>query len=933
MCEEVAGSCYNDRLRRPSGRDRIEPAQESPAVSPFPLLRKPAWEDRDASRRATAVATLAHPDLLSKLPELARKDPDAGVRYAAVRRLDELAVLGDRLRNDADAGVRGAARQRFLQCLLDPAVAQAERERIIAVEDDIEILVTLAEQAPEPDLRRLALERVARPGLEVERCIKDPDPQLRLWLLDRIDDVATLERIAERVRKTDKLITRRARERAQALQLAAGDPVATQQRALAICEELDNLRRSVAPDAASQRELLAQEWQSLAVHLDEAMERRVQGYFEALDTALAVPLEPDPELTLPEPEPESTPVAVPAREPDAALAALLAELEARSGRLDVRALEDMERRWLARVRQIEPLLPEELEQEQRFREKAGALQRRFEQRARQRQETLDALPGRIEALGLAVEAGQVTQARELQGLLDADRQVLGEQFPRALARRFAGAVHELDRLGEWQRWSTNKARLRLVGAVDDLAGSGLHPDAIATRLKELQAQWRQLDVAEARPADAPEHPLTGRFHASGRRVLAPARPYFEKRSELRDARREEVETFLDEAEARVREALPLPELVALRRKVIDRLRPDDGLEGGVRREFGRRLRAVLNHIKIAVGESEAEGEAAKRKLLANLRRDLMHAELDAALPIARQAQTAWKALPRASRKAEDALWAELRELVDPWFEQANAKQRERHAAQTANQDEARAILEQLEQLAEADAATLAQAESRLANLRSRWLALAASLSQSEDVESAPRGRRSAHPPRKPAREGLDERAYDRAVARVQAARERQAQLARRAELERLAGAGELCNRLEALPPDAAEDARSELLAQLEDLDLPGDARSAIEARIRVALDPAPMLPLDASLPPAAERAQQLVVLAELGAGVDSPEAVRDLRRRLQIERLSARLSGSDTGDDDLRVLLLESIALPDVPASLRTALAPRWRALLDTARS
>lgn len=902
-------------------------------MSPFPLLRKPAWEDRDASRRAAAVARLAHPDLLAKLPELARQDPDAGVRQAAVRRLEDLAVLGDRLRNDADAEVRGAARQRFLQRLLDPAVAQAERERIVAVEDDAEILVTIAEQAPEPDLRRLALERVARPGLEVERCSKDPDPQLRLWLLDRIDDAATLERIAERVRKTDKLLTRRARERAQSLRLAAGDPVATQQRALAICEELDNLRRSVAPDAASRRELLAQEWQSLAVRLDEAMERRVQGYFEALDTALAGPPEPAPELALPEPEPEPTPAAVPGRDPDPALAALLAELEARFARLDARALEDLEKRWLARLRRIEPLLPEEHAQERRFRERASALQARLQQRARQRQEALDALPGRVEALVLAVEAGHVTQARELQRLLDADRQVLGEQFPRALARRFARAVHELDRLGQWQRWSGNKARMRLIGAVDALAGSGLHPDAVATRLKQLQAEWRRLDATEERDADAPEHPLTARFHAAGRRALAPARAYFEKRSELRGVRREEVEAFLDEAEARLRAALPLRELFALRRQVIDRLRPGDALEAGVRRDFGRRLRAVLNQIKIAIGKAEAEGEVAKRKLLANLRRDLMHVELDAALPIARQAQTAWKALPRASRKAEDALWAELRELVDPWFEQANARQRERHTAQAASQDEARAILDQLEHLAQADAVALAQADARLAGLRTRWLALAARLSESEDVEPAPRGRRPPRPARKPARDGLDERAYDRAVARVLAAREHQAQAARRAELERLASAGELCDRLEALPGDAAAGVRSELLAQLEGLDLPGDARNAVQARIHAALDPEPMLPLDSSMPPASERAQQLVVLAELAVGIDSPEAAREVRRRLQIERLSARLSGAETGNDELRPLLLESITLPGVPASLRAALAPRWRTVLDTARS
>src|SRR5690606_11764822 len=148
----------------------------------FSLLRKPAWEHRDASRRAAAVASDAHPDLIAKLPDLARSDAEARVRLAAIRRVDNLSLLGDRMRNDADATVRSAARQHFLQRLLDAAVPLAERERVLAVEDDTEILTTLAQQAPEAALRRLCLERVARPGLIAERCVKDPDPELRRWL-------------------------------------------------------------------------------------------------------------------------------------------------------------------------------------------------------------------------------------------------------------------------------------------------------------------------------------------------------------------------------------------------------------------------------------------------------------------------------------------------------------------------------------------------------------------------------------------------------------------------------------------------------------------------------------------------------------------------------------------------------------------------------
>lgn len=894
-------------------------------MSLFSLLRKPEWEHRDASRRAAAVAAADDAELLAKLPDLARNDEDAGVRLAAVRRIDDLALLGDRMRNDADAAVRGAARQRFLQRLLDAAVAVPERERVVRVEEDGEILVAIAEQAPEAALRRLALERIQRPGLIAERCVKDPDPGLRAWLLERVEDVATLERIAERVRKSDKLLARTARERVQAARLAAGDPQATRERALAICEELDHLRRSVDPAAAERRDRLAQEWDGLRSRLDEAMARRVQGYFDALAMALAGPPEPAPSVPA-----ESAPAVAehapsePPREPDPALTALLAELEARAARLDATTLAELEKRWLTRLRQVEPLLPEEQAQAQRFRQRAHELEQQLREQARQRQALVEALPERVAALEAALAAGQVQEAQELQQHIEADRKRLRDAFPRALGRRLLQAEQELDRLAQWQRWSGNKARLRLIEQVEQLAGSGLHPDALAVRLKELQAEWQRLDETEAQPQRG-EHPLAARFHAAGRRVLAPARPYFEKRSELRGARRDEVAGFITDANTRLGEASGVRELHVLRREVIDHLRLGEDLEHGVRRELARQLRDLLARINAALAANEAEGEAAKRKLLANLRRDLMHVELAAALPIARQAQATWKSLPRAARKLEDALWAELRELVDPWFAKADSRQRERHEAERATASEAGAILAELEALAQADAATLAHAETRLAAVQTRWRALAAELPEADEEPAPPtRERRTPRPVRKPARAGLDERAFDRAVAAVQAARSRVAEAARRDGLKHLFEASVLCDRIESAGAGGAALDVTAFETQLAALGLPADARAQIHARRT-----APLMS-DAT---ATQRAHELIVLAELARGLESPEADRELRRRLQIERLSERLSGSGAAGEDLRGLLLEALGLAGVPPAERAALAARWTKVLAAGAS
>ncbi|MGE4358330.1 MAG: DUF349 domain-containing protein, partial [Lysobacteraceae bacterium] len=560
----------------------------------------------------------------------------------------------------------------------------------------------------------------------------------------------------------------------------------------------------------------------------------------------------------------------------------------------------------------------------RFRAQATALHHQFEEKARRRQAALDTLPERVAQLEAAVSAGHLAAARDLEHGLQADTRLLGEQVPRALRRRIGEAGRELATLGRWQHWSDNKARLRLIEEAEAVPGAGLHPDAVAAKVKELQAEWQQLDDAGGREAGA--HPLTGRFRSACHRAIAPARPYFEKRRELRGARREEIEAFLAELEPRLADELPIRDLLTLRRQIIDQLRLTDELEPGARREVGRRLRAAMERASAGIARCEGEAEVAKRKLLANLRRDLMHAELDAALPLARQAQAAWKTLPRAARKVDDALWKELRELVDPWFTQADARQREQQAAQTASADEARAILAELSALADADAATLAQAESRLAGLQARWRALADA--QVETAERAPvNGRRPERGPRRsPPRSTLDERAFDRAVARVREAVARVAAARRGEELRLLFQAGALVDAAEALARGEIEARREALQMQFDAFALAGDAKAALQTRLRAALDPADTDAADAAAQ-ARARAEELTVLAELALERDSPAGARELRRRIQIERLSRRLAGEDTGDE-LRSLLLRYVGLSQVPPACRAALSARWQALL-----
>lgn len=955
-------------------------------MSLFSRLRKPDWEHKDAARRAQSAASATEPALLQKLPDLARNDVEPSVRLAALRRIDDLSLLGDRMRNDSDAAVRAAARTRYLQRLADPAVPTAERERVLAVEDDADVLAQLAVQSPEPALRRLALERVDKPGLIAERCLKDPDPALRLWLLDRIDSVSALERIADAARKTDKTLARTARERAFASKLASGDAQASHERAMAICDELDGLRRAVASTAKERADALQAEWDSLRTRFDPAMERRVAGYFAALaDTILgpqarsaaiegthapAIDASGDT-LALPEPAdtaPERIP-DLPQRESDPALIALLGELQARADRVGPRDLENIERRWLARLRDVQPLLDEERAVEREFRALAERLQAGFDAAAHARESAARELEPKLDALQVAIDAGKLSVARGLEAELEALRKAAGDTLPRRLALRLGDAGRAIAKLAEWQHWSNNKVRARLCDEIEALAGSGLHPDAVAAKVKEAQAEWQRLDDSERAPGstETPPTGLSRRFRALCHRAIAPTRAYFEKRQEVRAAKREEFDALLEEIDTKLGDNLSPPALIGVKRRIVDHLRRVDELEPRQRGELSRRLRAGLTRIDELLSEHEARSEAAKRKLLSNLKRELQHVELDTALERARAAQADWKQLGRASRGVDDALYAELKSLVDPWFEQASSQQRAAAESDAAQQAEARAILDELAALAQGDAEALRAAEPRIAALNARWRALTPPRADADprdagarrgdargtrgpdargtrggqdarggdrrDARRGPDTRRDERGPRDgaPRRSGPDDRAYDRAVEQVQAAQQRAKRARAAAELDAIRDASRICDQLEALTADSPQAQRQALEEKFGAIALPGDAAAALQARFAAARDPELPLPLDGGAVDATAQAEELAVRAELAAGVDTPPEGRELRRRWQVKRLADRLGGGAPDgaaqNDELRGLLIAFAGLRGVEPAKRHALATR----VDTA--
>lgn len=701
---------------------------------------KPDWQHPDAARRRASVATSAAPELRAALPAIAREDPDPGVRLAAIERIDDGALLSGLRRTERDADVRDGIDRRLAAIARDAEIGPDDDGNAWLSGLDTGLRAELARTARHVGWRRAALDGLDRPALLVERCLADPDPSLRLELATRIGTPETLERIAREARRKDKRLARAASERALALRIAAGEAAAIEAAIHGLCERLSGLVRERPEALAAGLADCESRWAELAPKADARLAARVEGQLERVRASLArargesSPSDASTAATPPHDHaaPPTSSVGAAAddagRPRDDALATLerlVAACAERHDELDAETLEGLtagfEVAWQT-LREAGPV--------------AEALRHRFEAlrrdvRARHAREREAALAERrareadaadaLERLEAALEALDLAAARAAASRLD-EIHAASDVLPDALARRERAARRRLRELSGHQRWSLNRQRAALCEAAQNLIGSGLHPDAVVSRVRELRAAWARLDgIAQAsgQPVE-PDSGLARRFRALNAQALAPTRRYFEARERQRAAHADALEALATRADEATLDDWAL---ARRRRALANALRQLDGVERARRAEIAGRVREALARVDAIRAARADEATSARRRLIASTGRRLVRSELSEALAVAREAEAAWARLPRVRPDVERALRAELDALLAPWRERERTEREASRARLAAMRESADRIIAGLESLTAGDHSA-SETEQRLASLTREWQALA-----------------------------------------------------------------------------------------------------------------------------------------------------------------------------------------------------------------
>ncbi|MEO7917604.1 MAG: hypothetical protein ABIR16_08165, partial [Dokdonella sp.] len=479
----------------------------------------------------------------------------------------------------------------------------------------------------------------------------------------------------------------------------------------------------------------------------------------------------------------------------------------------------------------------------------------------------------MQAMEQALELGHSSDAETTNVRLMQVHATVDGDLPTALHKRLTTIESEYADTLQWRNWGANQRRNQLCDEVEALPAAALHPDALATRVRELQTEWTQIEkvLGLTRPDR-----LGGRFRAACRLAIEPARPYFEKRDELRSGVAADLTSLIERGTALPEEIDDWKALAALRRELAAALRDLDRVDPRQRNALAAQIKDALGGIDSRITAHDTAVGEHKDALIAKATGLSDTTDKRAAITASRELQKQWQASGNGARRRDDQQWKQFRAAVDAVFASADAEREQVANTERQRRDEASDLCADLEALSTADAAPERGSVQRIVDAF-------AALAVSDDALRT----RMRH-----AQDALRLAAQARAHAAV------------RARYETWLEQWKLCRAVERceLEVDTARDQ----MAALPSGEICADAtaerfHAAISGIIAASADESDF--------------RDSLIMIEQFAGIESPDEDHQRRLELQVGQMSAHLRGDDRVEpaQRLEILVSEWLALGALP--------------------
>ena len=874
-------------------------------------FNKPKWKSKDEDVRILAVNSDDSAELISQLVSISQTDESAKVRSAAVKRLDDYALIAKIASNDNDKSVKTAA-YKILQDWFSKTTDDNQLEIIKSI-DDLKTIEVAAANSKNKEIRHYCISKISKQGLLADLIATESDKDIRKQIAEKITKPATLKRVLKLLKNKDKDVVKEIHSR---LENDGDVQQITNKKAIDLCEQMEKLIHNPSQASKADVDNINQAWKDL--ENDNKLDQFKQRFEGAYRTA-SLTFDPEQrEVFLNQQRTQR--VVSKLAELKAALPGLeqatLKELQAQVSKYasfdlshasdeqnhefddllkqltelrDAQSKElDLPKALIETADKLDKAIKHKFNQPNQIKQfrkmwdqssrtapnnaEFSALKTRFDNSMLKLAEKIEASAAlRDTAAKEAVEAiagveklikdGHLADAKKAINKIAENKKIAG-QHPLINENKFAFDTlwNKLSELRQWQTWSNDKIRLRLIEDLKALVGTGVHPDTLLKVMKESNKTWKDLEDHEKLDGDkygVRNMEMWSQFREVQKALFEPAQPYFEKRSEIWNKELEAVEAEIQTLKTVDLEETEDRELARMVRSAITHLRGLDKVPPKVRGKCASDLRAGMKRLDEHLSQSYEVAARRKEKLIERATELIELEELDSAIEQAKGLQQEWKTAGIVNQAQERKLWKQFRKANDAVF---NRIKQQRDQVKQENQqllDQANKLITECDTKIQAET-TATAVNSLIENFKDDFNSL--------NLEH----------------KGI----INQAKKLIGSSAEKIASFASSENLKTfksLAKAGDICLKLELGKLDQEKAQESwDKLKPIDDNKMSKLAQLRFEKALSNTAN-------DAYL----ESASTLLIAAEYLTGTATPEEYKEQRLAYQVDELSKRMSGEE----------------------------------------
>ena len=319
-------------------------------------------------------------------------------------------------------------------------------------------------------------------------------------------------------------------------------------------------------------------------------------------------------------------------------------------------------------------------------------------------------------------------SRDAAGIRRTLERKLGEfgKLPAAMTAKVEQLDGALGKLLDWKNFAVEPKQQQLIDQMEALTNSQDNPEALASKIRRLQDQWKLLSK------DSQDQQLWEVFHTLAEQAYQPCKIYYEQKSEIRrsniEKRRILIGQLNDYVAAQTWEGdgsesidWKLTEkLIGTAIKEWQSYAPTDrDANKPLQKKFDR----LLDSLREKLSSHQQHNAERKQQLIAQVDALLEISDKRAATEKVKNLQAQWKQVGVVARKQEQKLWRLFRVSCDAVFAQRQQQSVEFKAELNAHKAAAETLTNEVKTLTQLSGKELLDARSRVTECKREFSAV------------------------------------------------------------------------------------------------------------------------------------------------------------------------------------------------------------------